>query len=126
MSFWMSASVKFVLRGHVSVAEFQRIVGRECDYNNLTTCNPWDDKDKFLPLGSEGTLHIYPVGMSKKTTIYLVSGNLRDKWSTQYIADWFNRVTQNPKVIEASGKTSLDSGKPIMLEFRGINHADKL
>jgi len=117
MSLWMSANVKFVLCGHVNVSEFQRIVGKECGYDDLIACNPWECEDKFLPLGSEGTLDIYPVRMSKKTTTYLVSGNLRDKWNTQYIADWFNRVTQNSKVIKAIGETSLDSEKPIPLKF---------
>ena len=117
MSLWMSAKVIFVLKGRVSVAEFQRIVGRECDFDNVLEMMPWDNRLIYLPLGSEGTLHIYPQSMSNKKTVYLVSGNLRDKWDTEYTKDWFNRVTQHPKVLRATGETSLDSEAPIKLAY---------
>lgn len=118
MGYWMSATVKFVLRGKVSVCEFQRIVGRECDYENLREMNPWKNEELYLPLGSEGTLRIYPQSMSKKKTVYLVSGNISDKWDTKYTKAWFSRVTQNPAVIKAIGKTSLDSEPPEPLIYR--------
>lgn len=117
MSLWMSAKVVFVLKGRVSVSAFQRIVGRECDFENLLEMRPWDSRELYLPLGSEGTLDIYPQSMSNKKTVYLVSGNLRDKWDTQYTKDWFNRVTQHSKVLRATGETSLDSGTPIKLNY---------
>lgn len=118
MSLWMSAKVIFVIKGRVSVSEFQRIVGRECDFEDLLSkVMPWDNPELYLPLGSEGTLHIYPQSMSNKKTVYLVSGNLRDKWDVEYIRTWFNRVVRHSKVLRATGETSLDSGAPIKLTY---------
>ena len=114
----MSATVTFVLKGKVSVAAFQRIVGRECDFDDLLLgIAPWDSPELYLPRGSEGTLHIYPQSLSNKKTVYLVTGNLRDKWDTQYVKDWFIKVTQHPKVLRATGITSLDSEAPIKLAY---------
>lgn len=118
MSCWMSAKVIFVLKGRVSASEFQRIVGRECDFDDLLSgVKPWDAEGMYLPMGSEGTLSIYPQSMSNKKTVYLVSGNLRHKWDTKYTKDWFDRVVQHPKVLRATGETALDSGAPIRLTY---------
>ena len=118
MSCWTSACVKFVLAGRVSVAEFQRIVGKECDPQEFEEEKiAWENQSKYLPIGSEGTLHIYPDSASSEQTTYIVLGNLRDRWSTEYITEWFNRVVQHPRVLQATGNTSLDSGLPIPLTY---------
>ena len=118
MSCWTDAYVKFVLAGQVSVAEFQRIVGKECDPQEFEEEKiAWENQSKYLPIGSEGSLHIYPHSMTAGETTYVVVGNLRDRWSTEYITEWFNRVVQHTWVLRATGNTSLDSGLPIPLTY---------
>ena len=119
MSCWMDASVTFVVKGSVSVSKFQRIVGRECDWDSILEMDPDSHPELYLPLGSEGTLLIYPVSMKKNKTTYRVAGNLRDRWSINLTVNWFNRVIQHPDVLEAFGSTCLDGGgKPVELYYK--------
>ena len=59
MSFWTHASVKFWVKGELNIGEIQRLVGYASDYYDSGVLRPWDNEDKFLPIGSEGTLNIY-------------------------------------------------------------------
>lgn len=93
MSFWTSAKIKFWVDGELNIGEIQRLVGYASDYYDCKILRPWDNEDKFLPIGSEGTLNIYVNKTTKKQTIFTIEGGLRDVWDVAPIQKWFDDVT---------------------------------
>jgi hypothetical protein len=93
MSYWTSAKVKFWVKGELNIGEIQRLVGYASDYYDSGVLRPWDNKEHFLPMGSEGTLQIYINKTTKKQTVFTVAGGLRDVWDVEPIQKWFNDVT---------------------------------
>lgn len=93
MSFWTHASVKFWVKGELNIGEIQRLVGYASDYYDSGVLRPWDNEDKFLPIGSEGTLNIYVHKTTKKQTVFTVAGGLRDVWDVEPIQKWFDDIT---------------------------------
>lgn len=93
MSFWTHATVKFWVKGELNIGEIQRLVGYASDYYDCRVLRPWDNEDKFLPIGSEGTLNIYVHKTTKKQTVFTVAGGLRDVWDVAPIQKWFDDVT---------------------------------
>jgi hypothetical protein len=89
---------------------------------------PWDKKEHFLPIGSEGTFHIYVNKTTKKKTVFTVAGGLRDVWDTVQIQKWFDEVTHREtkgywggkrRVLKAKGVAGRDSvGNELHLQYK--------
>lgn len=93
MSVWTQATIKFWAKGELNIGEIQRLVGYASDFYDCPILKPWDNREHFLPSGSEGTLNIYVLKTTKKQTVFIVAGGLRDVYSTRRIKEWFDKVT---------------------------------
>ena len=78
--------------------DFDEIIGKECLWGSPSEI--WEDveanPDKYLPMGSEGSLHksIWENPDKDCLAAYTISifGDLRDHHSTSEIIDWFKKV----------------------------------
>ena len=77
---------------------FDEIIGKECLFDSDS--ETWDDAinnpDKYLPMGSEGTLQkiVWKNPDEDSIAAYTVSifGDLRNHDSAQEIIDWFKKI----------------------------------
>lgn len=128
MSYWTNAKIKFWCKGELNTSEIQRLVGYACDYYDMHIITPWEKKECFLPIGSEGTFQIYVNKTTKKQTIFTVEGALRDVWDVVPIQTWFDEVTQREvegywggkrRVWKAKGVAGRDSvGNELILKYK--------
>lgn len=87
----------FVERPEEEQYQFESVFGKECLWGADKSI--WDDAiknpDKYLPMGSEGTLRMTVWINPKENDMdrYTVSifGDLRDVWDKQPIIDWFKK-----------------------------------
>ena len=114
MSFWTHATVKFWVKGELSIGEIQRLVGYASEYYDCRILRPWDNEEHFLPMGSEGTLQIYVHKTTKKKTVFTVTGGLRDVWDVEPIQKWFDNVTH--RIIDGywGGKRCIAKAKGVV------------
>jgi hypothetical protein len=128
MSYWTRATVKFWVKGELNINEIQMLVGFASDYYDAHITQPWEKKEHFLPLGSEGTLQIYVHKTTKKQTVFTVSGNLRDVWDVEPITKWFDEVTHRTikgywggkrYICKAQGVAGRDNeGNEVILQYK--------
>lgn len=128
MSLWTHAKIKFWCKGEMSTSEIQRLVGYSCDFYDTHIMKPWEQKENFLPIGSEGTFQIYVNKTTKKKTVFTVEGALRDVWDTAPIQKWFDEVTHREtkgycggkrRVLKAEGVAGRDSeGNELILKYK--------
>lgn len=102
MSQWTHVNSSFRLNsfGRTDDEELIRIFGKSVDYygmSDLEYDEHWEvkEKEKYLPMGSEGTLDIsiwhHPDTSNMASTTVSVFGDLRDYNSFDEIEEWFNR-----------------------------------
>lgn len=101
MSQWTHVNASFRLDsfGRTDDKELINIFGKSIDYYHMDEIEydeNWEikDKDKYLPMGSEGTLNISiwhnPNESCMTSTTVSVFGDLRDYDSFEEIEKWFN------------------------------------
>lgn len=103
--------------------DFDKILGKEWDFNDM-----WDDEpiyteyttfpDRFMPCGSEGSLHkhiwINPDKQDISSYTVSVFGDLRDYDNAQSIIDWFEGccnklwVRQATIIVDISGQKTVN------------------
>lgn len=102
MSQWTHVNASFRLNslGRIDDDALIKIFGKSVDYyhmNEIEYDDDWEvkDKEKYLPMGSEGTLGMSiwhnPNKSSMASTTVSVFGDLRDFGSFDEIEEWFNR-----------------------------------
>lgn len=102
MSQWTHVNASFRLNslGRIDDDALIKIFGKSVDYyhmNEIEYDDDWEvkDKEKYLPIGSEGTLEMSiwhnPNKSSMASTTVSVFGDLRDFDSFDEIEEWFNR-----------------------------------
>lgn len=113
MSYWVHvaaiARIDYipVLNGGVEL-NFDDVFGKECLYDSDDSV--WDDaennKDNYLPMGSEGSLQksVWVNPHKNHAAQYTVSifGDLRDVTSGQWIIDWFKKKLSKMWVRQAT------------------------
>lgn len=95
MSVWTQANFTIRINGSRNIDEIQRLIGYSCDWSSLSTLMPSKNPEKFLPMGSEGTLMIKISKTKKKFTEISVYGGLRDRCSTKDIEMWIDNIKTN-------------------------------
>ena len=81
-----------------SELDFDEIVGKEClfEFDRETWNDARSNPDKYLPMGSEGSLHksiwINPDKNCLARYTISIFGDLRDHNSPQEIIDWFKKL----------------------------------
>ena len=91
----------------IAEQDFDEIIGKECLWGSPSYV--WEDAetnpDKYLPMGSEGSLHksIWENPNKNCLASYTVSifGDLRDHDSTKEIIDWFKKICKKVWVRNA-------------------------
>lgn len=102
MSQWTHVNASFRLNsfGKINDKEIINVFGKPVDYyhmNKIEYDEHWEinDKEQYLPIGSEGTLEINiwhnPDKSCIASTTVSVFGDLRDYGSFDEIKEWFNR-----------------------------------
>lgn len=102
MSQWTHVNASFRLNslGRTNDEDLIRIFGKPVDYYHMDEIeydDNWEvkDKEKYLPMGSEGTLEMSiwhnPSESCMASTTVSVFGDLRDFSSFDEIEKWFNR-----------------------------------
>lgn len=78
--------------------DFDELIGKEClfEFDRETWEDARSNPDKYLPMGSEGSLHksvwINPNKGSLARYTVSIFGDLRDHNSSQEIIDWFQKI----------------------------------
>lgn len=112
MSQWTHVAAIFRLNsfGRIEDDVITKIFGKEVPYENMNDSYFDDngnqaDKDKYLPLGSEGSLDISiwhnPSKSSLASTTVSVFGDLRDYDSFTDIEKWFNKCCNSAWIRQA-------------------------
>ena len=102
MSQWTHVNASFRLNsiGRINDEELISIFGKPVDYYHMDEIEHdehWEikDKEKYLPMGSEGTLEMSiwhnPNKSCMASTTVSVFGDLRDYGSFDEIKEWFDR-----------------------------------
>ena len=112
MSQWTHVNASFRLNslGRTNDEELIKIFGKPVDYHDMDEIeydDNWEvrDKDKYLPMGSEGTLEMNiwhnPSESCMASTTVSVFGDLRDYGSFDEIKEWFNRCCDSLWIRQA-------------------------
>lgn len=102
MSQWTHVNASFRLDsfGRIEDKELINVFGESVDYSHMDEIEydeNWEvkDKEKYLPMGSEGSLKMNiwhnPNTSCMASTTVTVFGDLRDYGSFEEIEEWFNR-----------------------------------
>ena len=102
MSQWTHVNANFRLNSldRIDDETIIKVFGKEVDYYDMMKIeydDDWEvkDKEKYLPMGSEGTLKMSiwhnPNKSCVASTTVSVCGDLRDYGSFDEIEEWFNR-----------------------------------
>ena len=112
MSVWTHVNASFRLDsfGRIDDEKIINIFGKSVDYyhmNEIEYDENWEvkNKDKYLPMGSEGTLEMStwhnPDESCVASTTVSIFGDLRDYDSFDEIEKWFNKCCNNCWIRQA-------------------------
>lgn len=112
MSQWTHVNASFRLNslGRIEDEDIIKIFGKSVDYYDMDEVEydeNWEvkNKEKYLPMGSEGTLEMSiwhnPSESCMASTTVSVFGDLRDYGSFDKIEEWFNRCCNSFWVRQA-------------------------
>jgi len=117
MSYWVMSNISFkVDEGYMGVQEIQALVGRTVSFKDRL--DGVDYTINCLPQGSEQTLNIVVEKTSKQYTKFRVCGGLRDRYDTEDIEEWIQ------KLIERNEDKKRNHDLPLILEIKGFARAD--
>lgn len=121
MSQWTHVNASFRLNsiGEIPDEKIIDIFGKQVDYRSMSSIEYDEnyevkDKDKYLPMGSEGTLEMSiwhnPDKSCMASTTVSVFGDLRDYETFNEIEEWFNKCCNSSWIRQAVCQVEVEGG----------------